>query len=335
MIRVWEDFAVIYLETGSMDAAYNLAFEETAFRNFDRREDYFILWQNANAVVIGRYQNTAAEVNLAFAAEHGVEIVRRMSGGGAVYHDLGNLNFSYITEAEKHPELDFGFFVQPLIRMLSKLGISAELSGRNDVTIQGRKISGNSQYMKDGRLLHHGTILLSYDPWFIQRVLTVSADKLSAKGIKSVQSRVTGINEYLDSPLSVDVFKSLLLQEFGIITVGTLSEYELENVQRLSCEKYRNRDWTFGRDRECSIVKQRRFDGVGSVCAEMEIDAGILKKVKFYGDFFALDDPDLLAEALAGTPFDAAALSMRLIPLSPEKHIVNLTAGRLIQLLFQ
>lgn len=326
---------MIYLETGSTDPAYNLAFEETVFATMDRSQDYFLLWQNANTVVVGRYQNTAAEVNLAFAAEHGVKIVRRMSGGGAVYHDLGNLNFSFITDAKKHPELDFGLFVQPLIRTLSKLGISAELSGRNDVTIDRKKISGNSQYIRNGRLLHHGTILLDYDPAFIQSVLTVSAEKLSSKGIKSVRSRVTSINEHLELPLSTKAFKLLLLEEIGEYKAAMPTAADLEKIQRLRLEKYQSMDWTFGRDRECSIIKQKRIDGVGSVCVSMELDGGILKGVNFSGDFFALEDPELLAGALIGTPLDAESLCEKMKSIRSERYIVNLTSDQVVQLLLQ
>lgn len=324
---------MIFLETGSTDPYYNLAFEESMLTRLDSEQDVFMLWQNDNAVVVGRYQNTAAEVNLPFAEAHGTRVVRRMSGGGAVYHDLGNLNFSFITDAERYEDFDFSFFVQPLIAALKRLGISAAFNGRNDVTIYGRKISGNSQYLSGGRLLHHGTIMLSSNLDFVQQVLTVSAEKLESKGMKSVRSRVTCVNDHLSAPVSAEDFKALLLEELSFPEQSTLSEEALSEIRALCDQKYRTWDWNFGRNPICSMEKTRRFDRVGTITVSMEAEKAVLTDLHFGGDFFAEADPDILAQKLIGCPLDAHALQERLRAETIGLYLAHLSAEDLISML--
>jgi len=183
------------------DPRINLAVEEYALNYLDPREEYVILWQNEPTVVVGRNQNTVAEVNAPFIKERGIHVVRRLSGGGAVYHDFGNLNFTFIVDAQKEMVSNFEYFTRPVIQALASLGVEAEFSGRNDITIDGKKFSGNAQYWSKNRLLHHGTILFNSQLDVVQEALNVSADKLQSKGVKSVRSRVTNIYPYLKTPL--------------------------------------------------------------------------------------------------------------------------------------
>ena len=148
-----------YLESGSHDPGFNLALEQYVFDRLDRAHAYCMLWQNDNAIIVGKNQNTVGEINAAYVKEHGIRVVRRLSGGGAVYHDLGNINFTFIVDSGATAAFDFSTFCRPIVKALEHFGVHAEINGRNDMTIDGKKFSGNSQYGKQGRTMHHGTIL--------------------------------------------------------------------------------------------------------------------------------------------------------------------------------
>ena len=182
---------MIFIESDCHDPYFNLAMEQYVFDRLPREEDYFMLWPNENTIVVGKYQNTAAEVNASFVREHKIPVARRLSGGGAVYHDLGNINYTFITDAQKGSRLNFEKFCRPLVRVLQSLGVPAQVSGRNDVTIEGMKCSGSSQYIREGRIMHHGTILFDSDLDVLGKALIVPEDKIVSKGVASVRSRVT------------------------------------------------------------------------------------------------------------------------------------------------
>ena len=182
-----------YLESTKTDPSWNLALEQYVFDVLGPRDDCFMLWQNDNTIVVGKHQNTLEEINTDYVKEHGVTVVRRLSGGGAVYHDLGNLNFTFVAENRFGSEFDFSTFCRPVVDALRSLGVPAEINGRNDMTIEGRKFSGNAQYMKKGRIMHHGTLMYDSDLEAVSRALNVKPDKIESKGLKSVRSRVTNI----------------------------------------------------------------------------------------------------------------------------------------------
>ena len=188
--------ALHYLETGSTDPAFNLAFEEFVLEN--RREgDWLMLWQNANSVIVGLNQNAAEEVDPAYVRAHGIRVVRRMTGGGAVYHDLGNLNYSFITDALDTASLSMEALARPVCRALSALGVAAELSGRNDICVEGRKVSGTAQRLSLGRVLHHGTLLFDTDAEALSGALRADPEKFRSKAARSVRSRVGNIRDFL------------------------------------------------------------------------------------------------------------------------------------------
>lgn len=214
------------------DPRINLAVEEYALNYLDPNEEYVILWQNEPTVVVGRNQNTVAEVNGPFIKERGIHVVRRLSGGGAVYHDLGNLNFTFIVDAQKERVSNFEYFTRPVIEALASFGVKAEFSGRNDITIDGKKFSGNAQYWSKNRLLHHGTILFNSDLDVVGQALNVQADKLQSKGVKSVRSRVTNIYPYMPNPISIEEFKAVLLE---FLIPGKRQDYTLSDSGMGSC----------------------------------------------------------------------------------------------------
>ena len=186
-----------YLDLMTTDPSYNLAMEQYVFDCLPRDRMYFMLWQNDNAIIVGKYQNTIAEINEEAVRERGIRVVRRLSGGGAVYHDMGNLNFTFITDVGESNALDLKLFCEPVVRTLATLGVKAEVNGRNDITIDGKKFSGNSQYLRQGRVMHHGTIMFDSDLSVVGEALRVDPTKIQTKGIRSVRSRVTNVAEHL------------------------------------------------------------------------------------------------------------------------------------------
>ena len=197
--------ALHYLETGSTEPEFNLAFEEYVLEN-KREGDWLILWQNESSVIIGLNQNVSEEVDEAYVSSHGIRVVRRMTGGGAVYHDLGNLNYSFITEAGNTAELSMQALARPVCSALRSLGLRAELSGRNDICIDGRKVSGTAQRLSGGRVLHHGTLLFDTDADALASAHRPRADKFESKAAKSVRSRTCNIRDFLGGDLTYTVF---------------------------------------------------------------------------------------------------------------------------------
>ena len=201
-----------YLDLMTTDPSYNLAMEQYVFDCLPRDRMYFMLWQNDNAIIVGKYQNTIAEINEEAVRERGIRVVRRLSGGGAVYHDMGNLNFTFITDVGESNALDLKLFCEPVVRTLATLGVKAEVNGRNDITIDGKKFSGNSQYIRQRRVMHHGTIMFDSDLSVVSEALRVDPTKIQTKGIRSVRSRVTNVAEHLPEKVTLPEFRRILLE---------------------------------------------------------------------------------------------------------------------------
>ena len=301
--------AVHYLETGSTDPYYNLAMEQYVL---EHRKDgeWLMLWQNANAVIIGMNQNTAEEINPEFIREHNIKVVRRMTGGGAVYHDLGNLNYSFITDIGDAEQLSIRRFSEPVCRALGALGVEAETSGRNDILVQGKKISGVAQRMVGGRILHHGTLLFDSDPAMISGALRADPKKFQSKSAKSVRTRVGNIREFLPEEIDLNEFWARLLQELtrdGIIR-EELTEEELQEIRTLADEKYSTWEWNYGKSPDYAYRNRKHFPG-GSLEVRMDVHQGCIDDIIFFGDFMATQSQTELIQALRGTKRTAEAIS--------------------------
>ena len=297
---------MLYIKNESNNPYYNLAMEEYLF-NLDNKEDYLLLWINEPTIVVGKHQNTIEEINADYVREKHINVVRRITGGGAVYHDLGNLNYSLIIKNDYKGDYDFGKFTLPIVKALDKLGVKAEQSGRNDITIDGKKFSGNAQFISKGKLLHHGTLLFDSHMEELVNSLKVSQDKIASKGIKSVRSRVTNIKDYLSDNIDITEFKDLLLQymfdEDTALKIGQLSEIDLVAIESLKTDKYLTWDWNYGQSPEFNIRKSKKFES-GKVEALINVKSGIIENVKFYGDFFAKGDITDVEDKLKGQRYE-------------------------------
>ena len=324
-----------YIDWKETDPQINLAFEEYVFNQMDQDQSYFLLWQNDNAVIVGKHQNTIEEINQEYIRENDIKVVRRLSGGGAVYHDLGNLNFTFIVNDRGREQFDFQTFTRPLVEALKTLGVNAEFNSRNDIAIDGKKFSGNSQYAKRGRILHHGTILFNSNLATIQSALKVKKDKIESKGIKSVKSRVTNITDYLDETYTMEDFKAALLKAMFAndnLEKITLSNEEIQAIERLKTEKYATWDWNYGKSPQYNLRKERKCD-FGLITVLLQVEKGEIKDLHFYGDYFGNGDIQELEALFIGVKPSEAALSEVLINTDLADYINGLDAKTLIDLI--
>jgi lipoate-protein ligase A len=327
-----------FIENTSIDPHYNLAFEEYIFKYLNEDEDFVLLWRNGPSIIVGKNQNTVEEINMEFVKENNINVVRRVTGGGAVYHDLGNLNFSFIAKADSNEKIDFKTYNVPIIKALEKLGVKCELSGRNDLVIDGKKFSGIAQSITKGKVLNHGTLLFDSKLETLSKALNVKRDKIESKGIKSVESRVTNIKSYVKEDADVLEFKNLLLTNIfeyfnEPIEIYELSQEDRENIQRMVDERYGTWEWNYGRSPKFNYKGYKRFAG-GCVEARLQVENGLVDNCKIYGDFFAKGDISVLEDRLKGIKYDFDEVEKSLSDISVEDYLGRITKEEFLECLF-
>ncbi len=325
----------IYRST-STDPAWNLAMEEFFFQRIPAGQSFCMLWQNHNTVVIGKNQNTLQEIDSDYVEQQGIHVVRRLSGGGAVYHDLGNLNFTFITDAPENGQIDLHRFCVPIAETLRSFGVEAVISGRNDITVDGKKFSGNAQYVQNCRVMHHGTMMFDSDLSVLSHVLRPDPDKIASKAIRSVSSRVTNLKSYLPADVSMEQFIARLQQYLAAQEATEfieLTEAELEDIRHRKESRYDTWEWNWGRSPAFSWRSGQRIEGCGRVNLQLRVDAGCIRDLQINGDFFGNRDIRELCAILEGCPFRRDAVLDRLKDTDLESYIHNITAEAFSSLL--
>jgi lipoate-protein ligase A len=321
---------------GTTDPRLNLALEEHVLRKRFPGEECLLFYVNEPSIIIGRNQNTVEEIDPDAVRRRGVHVVRRISGGGAVYHDHGNLNFSFLAPYTMGRFNRYEEFTRPVVAALRSLGVAAELGGRNDITVGGRKISGNAQFVSGDRMFSHGTLLLSSDLSVLSQVLTPKPGKVESKGHKSVRSRVANISEFLAQPLDIGEFRGRLLDEiFGSrddLPLLELTDDDHAAVRQLAATKYATWDWNIGRSPACNVQRAQRFPA-GEIDVRIDVQEGLIAGLRFFGDFIGQSEVAGLEERLRGVRYDRESIEAALRPLDVVEYFGPVTRDDLVGLL--
>ncbi|TQR31644.1 lipoate--protein ligase [Lysinibacillus sphaericus] len=323
---------------GIHDPRINLAIEEYLLKKMDvEKEPVLLFYINQPSIIIGKNQNTIEEINTDYVEDNGIIVVRRLSGGGAVYHDLGNLNFSFITKDDGDSFMNYKKFTQPVVDALAKMGVHAELSGRNDILAEGRKVSGNAQFSTKGRMFSHGTLMFDTEIDAVVSALKVKKDKIESKGIKSIRSRVANISEFLKDKMTVEEFRLEILKSiFGgeeKIRYYELTEEDWANIHKLSAERYQTWEWNYGKSPRFNIQKTHRFP-TGGIDIRLEVNHGIIEEVHIFGDFFGVGDMADVEQRLVGTNYDRTAIAEALTNIDIPTYFGGITTEEFLQLIY-
>ncbi len=321
---------MMYIKCDSMDAKFNFALEKYAMDELDVAKEYFMFWRTTPTLMTGRYQNTLREINMPFAKEHNIDIVRRVTGGGTIYTDENGWQFSFIVKEPGQKRIEFGAFTQPILDALHSIGVNAEMSGRNDLVIGGRKFSGNAQYLRKNVVLHHGSLLFDTNLENLVRALNVADEKIISKGIQSVRQRVTNIAEHLSAPMTSlefrDVMLSFLLRDMDTYE---LTEQDIARVNEIRQTQFNAWEWNFGKDPAFNITKEARFKG-GKLTVQSFVDGGLITDIHFYGDFFAGEGLEQLQRRLIGCAYRADAIRAALIAEAADDLLFGITADEIL-----
>ncbi|UYO36436.1 lipoate--protein ligase [Bacillus zhangzhouensis] len=319
------------------DPMINLAIEEYCLKYLDPEETYLLFYINQPSIIIGKNQNTIEEINTKYVEDNGIKVVRRLSGGGAVYHDKGNLNFSFITKDDGDSFHNFKKFTEPVIKALQKLGVKAELSGRNDIMADGRKISGNAQFATRGRIFSHGTLLFDSEIEHVVSALNVKKEKIESKGIKSIRSRVANISELMDQKMTTEEFRKILLSYIfdtnGDVPQYRLTEKDWEKIHEISRDRYQKWEWNYGRSPKFNLQHSKRFPA-GSIDLRLEVKKGMIQDCKIFGDFFGVGDIADIEKRLIGQQYDRKTISDVLEDMDMRHYFGNVSKEDFLDLIY-
>lgn len=298
-----------YINYLGQDAYTNIAMDSWLLNNLKPDKPVFALWQNKRAVIVGRNQNTFAEINQDYIDKNDVQVVRRVSGGGAVYHDLGNICFTFFVPVESSAKVNFHQFVKPMYDALHAVGINAEITGRNDLEVEGKKVSGNAQRYAGGYLMHHGTLLWDTDVEAMIRSLNVSDEKFVSKAAKSVRSRVGMIKDYAPE-LDLDTFIEKLtyyLTDEGKDGELVLSDEQIAAIKQTRDEQFATWEWNYGESPKFTFSNHEKFAG-GGIDVQADVENGFIKSINFLGDFLGVRDWRDIKDQFIGVPFEPTAV---------------------------
>lgn len=239
---------MLIVDRHQTDPYFNLAAEEYLLRKME--SDCFMVWRNEKSVIAGKHQNTLAEINVQFVNENNLPVIRRITGGGTVFHDPGNLNFSFLHTGEKEKLVDFRKYIQPVIVFLNSIGIRAGFAGKNDILVDGFKVSGNAEHVYKNKVLHHGTLLYAADLTLLEKALRVKPERFQDKAVKSIRNKVANIASFFKDPPPIELFKknliSFVLEHFSPTEFYELTADDTREIENLAEKKYRTWDWNFG-----------------------------------------------------------------------------------------
>ncbi|RKD90000.1 lipoate--protein ligase [Mangrovibacterium diazotrophicum] len=327
---------MLIIDSPSNNAYFNIASEEYLLKQYPN-EEIFLLYVNAPSIIVGRFQNTLAEINLDYVTQNQIKVVRRMSGGGAVYHDLGNLNFSFHTPLAGDDDFsDFSKFTQPVVDLLNGLDVPARLEGRNDLLVDGKKFSGNAKLARNGKMIQHGTILLDSEMSVLSEALKINPLKFRDKAVKSARARVTNLIDYFPGGMTVEEFKQLLinqiLQENETNTIiHQLNPVEVAKIEALAAEKYSTWDWNFGGSPAYNFNKAIKVPA-GFIELHLDVKKGVIQQTKIFGDFFASRAIEELEEKLNGQLHETEHIRQVLSSVKLTDYFGNVTVDEILEL---
>ncbi len=320
----------------STDPYFNIATDEFIFKHL--KKDCFMLWQNDNAIIVGKHQNALAEINLDYVKEHDIKVVRRLSGGGAVYHDMGNLNFTFTRTSDQENDLvDFKRYTQPIIAVLQEMGVNAEFSGRNDIMIEGKKFSGNAEHVFKNKVMHHGTLLFSSNMPNISGALKINPLKYKDRAVKSVPKRVTNIQDHLPEQMTVEEFADRIMdyivRNYEDCRPYEFTEEDLAKIEQIKKDKYQTWEWNFGYSPNYNFKQGVKTAG-GLLEMNMNVEQGIIQELKIQGDFFHIRDISEIEEALKDTPHEEHKIREVLNQFNLADYFKDISADDLIAAMF-
>lgn len=295
---------MIYVENNRLDPYFNFALEYYLLKELDLGQDVFLFWRTEPTLMIGKHQNTIEEINNAYVKEKGINVVRRITGGGTIYTDPNGWQFSFIIKNQLFGDISFETYTGPVIEALAQLGIDAEFNNRNDILIEGKKFSGNAQYSDESCTLHHGSLLFDTDLSELVKSITVSDDKIISKGIKSVRDRVTNLGDHMEKKIDSLEFRDLMLKELlkNVEKTYVLTQEDLTRVEEIANDKFKQWDWNYGESPDFNITKSNRLAG-GKIEFNLNVNKNLIDDCKIQGDFFCKGDVEDISKALIGCQY--------------------------------